>query len=86
MTHSAENDAAFRVDKDGTLRFRNGVACGAVLQEVDGYYVWYPSAGSGFWESAHLRKIADLLDRMNAEWDAVIKSDPRVTPPGEGDE
>lgn len=77
-----ESVAPFTVAPDGTLRFRNGVECGSVIREVDGYYVWYPRKKSGFWESHYLHAIAYLLEGMNEEWDRVVKSDPRLNPPG----
>lgn len=73
------NTPMFTVDEGKTLRFQNGVSCGVIYEEVDGYHVWGPPNNSGSWESAPLRAIADLLDDMNAEWDRIVKSDPRVT-------
>lgn len=65
----------FSVDfSDGTLRYVNGVNCGKIIKEVDGYYVWYPKQDGGCWESAFLRKIADLLDGLNKEWDDQIRA------------
>lgn len=58
--------------EDGRLIFQNGVDLGAVYQEVDGYYVFWPEA-VGSWEAWVLRDIADLLDKMNQPWDDEVR-------------
>ena len=44
----------------------------------DGYYVFWPADRKGYWDSIHLREIADKLDIVNKTWDALVQ-DPVVT-------
>lgn len=56
------------------LRYYNGVVVGTIYKEVDGYYVFVPVEGKGgFWEAAHLREIADILDDINRAWDTEVR-------------
>jgi len=44
---------------------------------VDGYYKFFPTRASmgrgGYWEPWILRRIADIVDDKNANWDAQVK-------------
>lgn len=42
-----------------------------LLQEVDGFYYYFPS-GTGMLTSHGLRIIADELDKRNADWNEQI--------------
>lgn len=64
----------FTLNDKNDLIYRNGVKCGHIYKEVDGYYVCFMDS-NGFWESSPLRAIADILDDLNAEWDQQIKED-----------
>jgi len=55
------------------LIFYNGVYMGEVLKDDDGFYKYWPVQRAGYWDSPPLRAIADLLDHLNAEWDAQIQ-------------
>jgi hypothetical protein len=65
------------VDEHGTLLFANGVACGEVVKDVDGYYYWAPPNRGGTWSAAHLDSLAEFLDYLNAEWDKEVQRDHR---------
>lgn len=46
----------------------------------DGYYVYWPKGyAGGALAPHHLRWLADELDKMNAEWDAKVQSDPLIS-------
>lgn len=60
------------VGEAGALRFRERVECGQVLQDVDGYYKWFPPHNGGAWEAHDLKAIGELLDGMNAPWEAEV--------------
>ncbi len=72
----------YSVALDGSdLRFSHGnESCiGQVLQDVDGYYKFFPDLPSGGYVNPyHLRDIADLVDGMNKEWDDIVQNDPRI--------
>jgi membrane-bound inhibitor of C-type lysozyme len=85
MNEQTTEKAHFRVEDDGTLRYENGVACGHIAKDVDGYYYWWPTGRRGSWQGFALREIADLLDRMNAEWDAEVARDLSTSPGRAGD-
>lgn len=64
----------FYVDEDEILRYKNGVPCGVIAKDVDGYFYWWPDRESyGSWSAHAIRQVADLLDTMNAQWDKEIK-------------
>lgn len=50
-----------------------------MLQEVDGFYYYFPKDG-GFLTSAHLRILADELDRRNKDWSDYIDKTLGATP------
>lgn len=62
-----------RVDNGKLIFVPNGKEIGDIYQEVDGYFVFWPT-GTGFWESHMLREIADLLDAMNEPWDTEVRN------------
>jgi len=57
------------------LTFHNGVHMGELLMDVDGFYKYWPVQRAGYWDAPPLRAIADLLDHLNAEWDAKMQLD-----------
>lgn len=61
-----------RYGREGMRGTDEGAAVGEVYVEVDGYWVWAPPVGGGFWESPHLRMVADYLDEANREWHASV--------------
>lgn len=65
-----------RLRLDGSkLYWSNGAYIGDVVKDVDGYYYWWPvSDNYGSWDSGALRLIAYMLDEINAEWDAHVRS------------
>lgn len=61
-------------DEDtGNVYYSNGKLIGEIYMEVDGYYVYVFPSSAGCWEAAVLREIADLLDYLNAPWDAEVR-------------
>lgn len=64
---------AFTALEDGSVSVDhvNGVHCGCLYREVDGFYVYAQSSNTyGYIESVFLRAIADKLDELNAPWKA----------------
>lgn len=59
-------------EKTGKLYFENGVYLGEILMKEDGFYDFYPELKGGYWDSALLHEIANLLDKMNAPWEEEI--------------
>ncbi|MEO5344672.1 MAG: hypothetical protein H7842_15395 [Gammaproteobacteria bacterium SHHR-1] len=57
------------------VTYRNGVDMGALEMDVDGYYKYWPEQRAGYWDAPPMRAIADLLDHVNAEWDAQVRKD-----------
>lgn len=52
----------------------------------DGYWVYWPEAKNmGAYSAWHLRAIADHLDALNAEWDAIVQNDPLINNAAEGE-
>ena len=56
------------------LFYENGKHIGDIAKDVDGYYYWWPLTRTGAWQAYALREIADLLDEMNADWDAEVQA------------
>ena len=48
---------------------------GSFLRDVDGYWVFYPSKGGGYYNEFYLKYLLDTLRDMNKEWDEQIKKD-----------
>lgn len=42
---------------------------GIIYMEVDGYFVFQPEEGSGFWNEYSLTLIVDKLKELNKDWD-----------------
>jgi hypothetical protein len=51
----------------------NGVKLGELLQDVDGFYKFFPESRAGYWEEAVMRDIADALDALNSAWEFEIE-------------
>ena len=60
------------------VTYYNGVNMGTLEMDVDGYYKYWPVQRAGYWEAPPIRAIADLLDHVNAEWDAKVRNDPAL--------
>ena len=43
------------------------------VQDVDGYYYWWPSLTRGSLSSGDLKMIAKLLDEANRLWDKHVQ-------------
>jgi len=43
------------------------------LECIEGGYLYFFPQRSGYWPAYALREIADKLDELNAEWDALVK-------------
>jgi hypothetical protein len=43
-----------------------------IIQDVDGYYYFWPSEGGGYFSEFVLRTIADHLEELNKPWDNEI--------------
>lgn len=56
----------------------NRKIAGHIEMAEDGYQVFWPCTGDGFWEAHYLREIADKLDELNKEWDWVVQNDPSI--------
>jgi len=50
--------------------FENGATIGTFEKDGTGYYIYWPSHREGGWSAPPMRAIADLLDHVNAAWDA----------------
>ena len=55
------------------VTFHNGVNLGTLEMDVDGYYKYWPVQRIGYWDVQLMQAIADLLDHVNAEWDAQVQ-------------
>lgn len=55
--------------------FSNGVVIGTSYREIDGYYVFLPAQGKGFWSSYIMKMIAERLDELNKDWDTQLRKD-----------
>lgn len=40
----------------------------AIIQDVDGFYVYWPESGGGFLNEYALRGLADYLEEKNKPW------------------
>lgn len=56
-----------------TVEFTNGKLLGEFYREVDGYYVFDPESGSGYWPEWLLRALADELEELNKEWNEQVE-------------
>lgn len=43
-----------------------------IIQDVDGYYYFWPAEGGGYFNEFTLRVIADHLEELNKPWDDEI--------------
>lgn len=54
----------------------NKAPIGEFLVMEDGYYAFWPDrARSGYWTSWMMELLIDALDKLNAEWDAKVRSE-----------
>ena len=47
----------------------NNKKLGIMYMEADGYFVFQPEEGSGFWSEYSLNLIVNKLKEMNKDWD-----------------
>lgn len=47
----------------------NNKKLGIIYMEDDGYFVFQPEDGSGFWNEYSLTLIVDKLKELNKDWD-----------------
>jgi len=52
---------------------KGGKDIGTLEVDIDGYYKYHPILLPGYWDTAHLKNIIELLDDLNADWDAKVK-------------
>jgi len=45
---------------------------GRAVQDVDGYYYYWPNSNNGTLAAHDLRAIADALDEINKPWDVMV--------------
>lgn len=55
--------------------FINDFVIGTAYVEADGFYVFLPASGHGFWSSHIMKMIAERLDELNEDWDSQIKKE-----------
>ena len=53
----------------------NDVFAGVIMKGDDGYFEFWPEQRGGYWPAWSMREIADKVDSMNAEWDALVQSE-----------
>lgn len=59
---------------DGQVIYRNGKVIGDIVQDVDGYHLFFPLGGQGGGYTASLLDmISQLLAEIDHDWDAQIK-------------
>lgn len=54
-----------------------------IYQEIDGFWVWAPTAG-GFLNEYALTKMVEYLTAKNAAWNWQIQNDPVISSPASG--
>lgn len=60
--------------ENGNLFWDNGVFLGECLQDVDGYYKWWPNQQtSGYLDEGFLLEMYNFLHELNREWDAQVR-------------
>ena len=57
------------------LASETGNRIGEFYREVDGIFVFWPQAASGFYTEGFLREVADKLRDMNKEWNETIEKE-----------
>lgn len=62
-----------------TVYAPNEVYMGEFIMKEDGYYDFWPEPKAGYWPSYMLRTLADLLDKLNEEWDKIIQEDDSIS-------
>lgn len=57
------------------LYYHNGRYMGDVLQDVDGFYKFWPDREryGGYWDEGVLLEIANVLHKKNKEWDEQLR-------------
>ena len=57
---------------------KNGKLIGELLQDIDGYFYFWPTDNNGAWASNHLRELANKLDELNKEWDKQVEKETKL--------
>ena len=55
--------------------YANGVYLGAIVGNTDGFYVFFPNEGKGYWSQELLEELAAKLRELNREWEKVIEEE-----------
>ena len=55
------------------LFYCNGVQVGEILMKEDGFFDWWPEQRGGYLPSHFLRAVAEILDEMNAPYEAELE-------------
>lgn len=67
-------------EKDGGAEYKayweNGVYVGDLVQDVDGFYKWWPTKGNGYIDEWFLLCMYQRLKEMNKKWQEAIDNDP----------
>ena len=56
----------------------NGKNIGTIERDVDGAYYYWPTQEGGAWSSYVMYSIGQHLDRLNYDFDKVLRDDPRI--------
>ena len=52
----------------------NNKLLGSATMDIDGYYYFWPEDNlSGSWSSHNLREIAEILEKLNSDYEKTIK-------------
>lgn len=65
------------IDKDSIIQrvmAENGVCIGSAILDVSGFWYFLDNGNGGWYEAHLLRSIADLLDELNAPYEAQLKA------------
>ena len=57
----------------------NGKKIGEFYQEVDGFYVFVPEPGPGYWNEHIIMRTLYELRKLNIVWDLQIMTDPKIS-------
>ena len=77
------------IDKDSIIQrvmAENGVCIGSAILDVSGFWYFLDNGNGGWYEAHLLRSIADLLDELNAPYEAQLKAYFDSQPPKKTDQ
>ena len=56
------------------MHWNDSIQIGKAVIDVDGYYYFLPNVnGGGLWQAHVLKKIAEVLDNLNKEWNDQVE-------------